>query len=153
QRERQFALGRQDRDGTPVIPVLLPGADPGLDFLMLNNWVDFRQGTTDPQEWDLFVGAITGTPPGPALQRRIEATRKTICPYRGLSAFREDDEKFFFGREVVIERLVAATARAKRKGLVALLGASGSGKSSVVQAGLLPRLRQSHDGKVWDAVT
>ena len=61
------------------------------------------------------------------------------CPYRGLFAFREEDARFFFGREVFAERLVAAVAR---QSLVAVVGASGSGKSSVVFAGLVPRLRQ-----------
>ncbi|MBE9039733.1 PD40 domain-containing protein [Oscillatoriales cyanobacterium LEGE 11467] len=61
------------------------------------------------------------------------------CPYRGLFAFREEDSRFFFGREVFAEQLVAAV---ERQSLVAVIGASGSGKSSVVFAGLIPRLRQ-----------
>src|SRR5205085_701707 len=61
------------------------------------------------------------------------------CPYRGLSAFREDDAPFFFGRETDTERLVDAV---RRRALVAVVGSSGSGKSSLVFAGLLPRLRK-----------
>jgi ABC-type multidrug transport system fused ATPase/permease subunit len=45
--------------------------------------------------------------------------------------------KFFFGRDAAIRQLVEV---AKRKSLLAVVGASGSGKSSVVQAGLVPRL-------------
>ena len=60
------------------------------------------------------------------------------CPYRGLFAFREQDAPFFFGRETVTNHLVEAV---RRKPLVAIVGSSGSGKSSVVFAGLLPRLR------------
>ena len=60
------------------------------------------------------------------------------CPYRGLFAFREDDAKFFFGREKFTEQLLSAV---KRQRLVAVIGASGSGKSSVVFAGLIPQLR------------
>src|SRR6266568_1869599 len=55
------------------------------------------------------------------------------CPYRGLSAFREEDEQYFFGREAFTQQLVDA---ARRKPLLAVVGASGSGKSSVVFAGL-----------------
>lgn len=65
------------------------------------------------------------------------------CPYRGLSAFREEDAPFFFGREAFTNQLTAAI---HRKQLVAVIGASGSGKSSVVFAGLIPQLRSSGTG-------
>ncbi len=61
------------------------------------------------------------------------------CPYRGLFAFREEDAPVFFGRETFTEQLVSTV---RRKQLVAVMGASGSGKSSVVFAGLIPRLRE-----------
>ncbi len=61
------------------------------------------------------------------------------CPYRGLYAFREQDAPYFFGREAFIQQLVDAV---RRKPLFAIVGPSGSGKSSVVFAGLVPRLRQ-----------
>ena len=60
-------------------------------------------------------------------------------PYRGLSAFREEDAPFFFGREEFTYRLRVMVGQ---HSLVAILGSSGSGKSSVVQAGLVPQLRQ-----------
>jgi hypothetical protein len=60
------------------------------------------------------------------------------CPYRGLAAFREEDAPYFYGREIVTHQLVAAV---KKKPLVAVVGASGSGKSSVVFAGLIPQLK------------
>lgn len=61
------------------------------------------------------------------------------CPYRGLSAFREEDASVFFGRETFTDPLVSTV---HKKQFVAVLGASGSGKSSVVFAGLIPRLRE-----------
>ncbi|MBW4498709.1 MAG: CHAT domain-containing protein [Scytonema hyalinum WJT4-NPBG1] len=66
------------------------------------------------------------------------------CPYRGLAAFREEDAPYFYGREGVTQKLVAAV---KQKHLVAVVGASGSGKSSVVFAGLVPQLKRDrkHD--------
>jgi Trypsin-like peptidase domain/WD domain, G-beta repeat len=62
-----------------------------------------------------------------------------ICPYRNLEAFTEVDAMFFRGRERVIEMLLENLQNEPR--FLAVFGASGSGKSSVVQAGLIPRLR------------
>ncbi len=62
-----------------------------------------------------------------------------ICPYRGLFAFREADAPFFFGRETFIDELVEAVPR---QAVTVVVGPSGSGKSSVVFAGLLPHLRR-----------
>ena len=59
-------------------------------------------------------------------------------PYQGLSAFSELDKNFFFGRDDFIRDLVQAV---NIKALVPVIGASGSGKSSVVFAGLVPQLR------------
>ncbi|MGW3353710.1 nSTAND1 domain-containing NTPase [Nonomuraea rubra] len=60
------------------------------------------------------------------------------CPYLGLAAFHERDADWFFGRG----ELVAALTRqvADGPGLTAVFGASGSGKSSLVRAGLMPAL-------------
>lgn len=64
-------------------------------------------------------------------------------PYKGLQAFREDDTGDFFGREALIRELVGALCeRLNGDRLLAVIGPSGSGKSSVVMAGLLPQLRQ-----------
>ncbi len=55
-----------------------------------------------------------------------------------MSTFTEKDEHLFFGREKFVNQLVEAV---KKHSLVPVIGASGSGKSSVVLAGLIPRLR------------
>ncbi len=59
-------------------------------------------------------------------------------PYRGLSAFDEPDAEVFFGRDALVERVLA---RLRRWRAVAVVGPSGSGKSSLARAGLVPRLR------------
>lgn len=61
-------------------------------------------------------------------------------PYRGLYAFREEDSRFFFGRELFTTRLFKIL---QERAMVAVIGPSGSGKSSVVFAGLIPTLRNS----------
>jgi basic membrane lipoprotein Med (substrate-binding protein (PBP1-ABC) superfamily)/DNA-binding SARP family transcriptional activator len=60
-------------------------------------------------------------------------------PYKGLRPFTEEDAADFFGRDELVQRLVAMLADGVR--LISLVGPSGSGKSSVVAAGLVPRLR------------
>jgi hypothetical protein len=72
--------------------------------------------------------------------------RTQICPYRGLGVFREEDAGFYFGREPDLARLAAAV---DFHPLVAVVGASGSGKSSLVRAGLIPYLRRRQQGRVW----
>ena len=80
---------------------------------------------------NLYVGAVASAEPakptGPI----------PPCPYPGLAYFGPDDASRFFGREQAIQALVAAVAK---RSFTALVGASGSGKSSVVLAGLAPRL-------------
>jgi WD40 repeat protein len=69
---------------------------------------------------------------------------KDLCPYQGLAAFTEERSEFFFGRREVIEKLVSHLGGGSR--FLAVLGPSGSGKSSLIRAGLIPRLRQ---GAAW----
>jgi WD40 repeat protein/DNA-binding SARP family transcriptional activator/energy-coupling factor transporter ATP-binding protein EcfA2 len=60
-------------------------------------------------------------------------------PYRGLFSFQEQDAPYFFGRESFTRNLYGVV---QKQPLVAVVGPSGSGKSSVVLAGLLPQIRE-----------
>ncbi len=60
-----------------------------------------------------------------------------VCPFKGLASFDGADARYFFGREQLVAELVARLVGAP---LLAVVGPSGSGKSSVVRAGLLPAL-------------
>jgi WD40 repeat protein len=60
------------------------------------------------------------------------------CPYLGLETFTAENARFFFGRESLTEKLVSTLRSGCR--FLAIFGPSGSGKSSVVRAGLLPKL-------------
>jgi WD40 repeat protein/class 3 adenylate cyclase len=59
------------------------------------------------------------------------------CPYKGLASFEADDANDFFGREQLVEDLVG---RLQEGPFLAVVGASGSGKSSLVRAGVVPEL-------------
>jgi basic membrane lipoprotein Med (substrate-binding protein (PBP1-ABC) superfamily)/DNA-binding SARP family transcriptional activator len=61
-------------------------------------------------------------------------------PYLGLRAFQEQDESRFFGRDALVSRILERVSDDAR--LTAVVGPSGSGKSSVVQAGVIPRVRR-----------
>ena len=62
---------------------------------------------------------------------------QVVCPFKGLAAFDTDDAEYYFGRERLVAELVARIVGAPLLGIV---GPSGSGKSSVLRAGLLPAL-------------
>ena len=127
------ALAARDRAFRLAL-VLLPGApgpaDPGLAYLATHPWVDLRAGTSDPLAADDLVRALRGADVVAGLP-----VADGDCPYRGLEAFREDDTDLFFGREQDTARLIGSLRSTR---FVAVLGPSGSGKSSLVQAGLLP---------------
>jgi WD40 repeat protein len=151
QREHYKALDRQAHEpGFPVIPVLLPGADdPALGFLGLNTWVDLRQGLEDGVSIDILARSIRGLPPSDEAALTTDP-RAAICPYRGLFPFREEDASFFIGREDFTATLIE---KVRSSSLVAVVGASGSGKSSVVRAGLVPALRRDAHNHVWEVLT
>ena len=151
-REMWFALDRQasvekQGDSFPVVPILLPGADPGTGFLFLNTWVDLRQDLAAPGEVDALASAMAAT----TTQRQSRPNDTGVCPYRALNAFREEDAAFFCGRDALSDELQKKVLASR---LVAVVGASGCGKSSVVMAGLVPRLRsQRPPGVTWDVVS
>jgi WD40 repeat protein/energy-coupling factor transporter ATP-binding protein EcfA2 len=65
------------------------------------------------------------------------------CPYQGLKAFEEEQKEFFFGRQRVIDQI---RQKLNQKHFIPIIGASGSGKSSVVRAGLIPLLKERESG-------
>ncbi|MEA5566209.1 eIF2A-related protein [Anabaena sp. UHCC 0399] len=96
--------------------------------LPLHIWLSGTQGVIE------IIPATTGT----QNRQKSAALDLKICPYRGLKAFGEEDSQYFYGRESLTQQLIAHIAH---KSFLALVGASGSGKSSVVQAGLISQLR------------
>ncbi|HSJ50323.1 MAG TPA: BTAD domain-containing putative transcriptional regulator, partial [Actinomycetota bacterium] len=91
----------------------------------------------DPRELaTAFRAAIEAT------EVRVVVDRAVRNPYKGLRDFAEADADYFFGRESVVRRLVQRLAeRGERRRFLCVVGPSGSGKSSLVRAGLVPALR------------
>src|SRR6059058_4897190 len=65
-------------------------------------------------------------------------SKEITNPFPGLRPFETDEYRLFFGREGQSDELIA---RLQRSHFLAVVGTSGSGKSSLVRAGLLPALR------------
>jgi WD40 repeat protein len=102
---------------------------------------------------EVLTAALTGAEPPPlasfvpalvaALSGEVELVRERPNPYKGLLAFDEPDAEDFFGRDELVEEVLARLAGDGLRGrLVLVVGGSGSGKSSLVRAGLLPRIRR-----------
>ena len=99
------------------------------------------------QAGELFVAAARGKIPAFDVLAAIDGARPQPglvagSPYRGLSVFEEQDAGLFFGRDAaaaeVLERMSRLLAG---MGLMVVSGVSGAGKSSLLRAGVLPRLR------------
>lgn len=143
QQELGLALDRAATDPRfRVFPVLLPGIPEPFDahrlppFLSTRTWVDFRGGYSDERVLQRLINAIKGIPLGG--EEEPEA-RPGICPYRGLQVFEEEHAEFFFGRDADVQRLLELLKTGR---FLAVLGPSGSGKSSLVRAGLIPAIRR-----------
>jgi WD40 repeat protein len=136
--------------GKPVFPILVEPCDV-VDVLQTVQSIDLAEGhdtarqrltraleTAGLHSADLFGWDVgTGRP-----------------PYPGLVSFEEEDAGVFFGRDQEVGEGLDRLNQLRRQGgngMLMVLGASGSGKSSLVRAGLLPRLRQ--DSKRWIVLT
>ncbi|MEU6771646.1 AAA family ATPase [Streptomyces sp. NPDC046759] len=98
--------------------------------------------------WERALADPVGDRPAPPAEENPRPTAEAapvaggVCPYRGLAPYRQEDARWFFGRERSTSALVAQLRTAERTGgLVMLVGASGAGKSSLLNAGLVPALR------------
>jgi TIR domain len=134
--EVRAALDRLITDGRngiayPFIPVI--AADAG-DIARLPRFAQQYQGVSlqDEQGLQKLIGVVLGSEPAVPVPLVDE-------PFRGLDAFEADQAHLFFGRERETHELID---RLRRNGLIIVVGDSGSGKSSVVKAGVVPGFRE-----------
>ena len=120
--------------------------------------IDARSSNDDPGLFEELVTLLQqGWPESetrnvyaPGTSQEQVATSEPRNPYKGLQAFRQEDQRDFFGRDTLVDKLISTLAGTleierpvqQNARLLAIIGPSGSGKSSVMMAGLLPRLRQ-----------
>jgi WD40 repeat protein len=140
------AVATRDRSFR-IVAVLLPGApdplDPALAFFQTRPWADLRAGTAGGSG-QLEHALLGATPP-------LLGSSTDRCPYLGLEPFDEEHADVFVGRERDISTIVA---RLRRTRFLAVLGPSGSGKTSLINAGVVPALRQGSDAgqPAWHVV-
>jgi hypothetical protein len=76
--------------------------------------------------------------------RPIAAEQSLPCPYPGMRPFTQQDAQWFFGRDAELDDILRRLRRGERE--IYVIGASGSGKSSLITAGLAPRLTRGVPG-------
>ncbi|HEY1122138.1 MAG TPA: toll/interleukin-1 receptor domain-containing protein, partial [Haloferula sp.] len=152
-----YAAGDARRTNRPfhVTPARLPDAPPWREldlppFLRERIQVDFPSVADNTAFLQLKLG-IEGQASGPP--DRLAGGR---VPYVGLRPYREEDEGLFYGRDKEVAQLLTLLDKTGAPRFITLLGASGSGKSSLVFGGLLPDLREGKSlpgSKSWLRVT
>ncbi|MCA9697502.1 MAG: protein kinase, partial [Myxococcales bacterium] len=146
----EVLAARIARDPTTVYAARLPGSG-GLG----DRHADVE---LDEASWDEAVLALARLVGIDHERRRwleLEAARAgveagALSPYRGLEAFREQDARWMFGRDAEVASLLDLI-RVGQTRFLTLIGASGSGKSSLLMAGVCPMLRHGvlGDGAMW----
>ncbi len=99
-------------------------SEPEERFATMPEWEAAALGALDDATGMVTVGFRAATP-------------GTTCPYKGLASFQPEDAAFFFGREALVDELVARLQTART---LVIGGPSGSGKSSLLRAGLVPNI-------------
>jgi formylglycine-generating enzyme required for sulfatase activity len=146
--EMQLAINPRVHDKQfRVVPILLPNTPRGKRgdvpaFLANVTWIEFRDSLDDAYQFKRLINSLHGLPTRPD---RVQSATGD-CPYKGLQTFDIGDAGCFFGREALTDWLVADVRRLlesdREPRFLAIVGASGSGKSSVARAGLLYELEQ-----------
>ncbi|MDX3800650.1 trypsin-like peptidase domain-containing protein [Streptomyces sp. AK04-3B] len=139
---------------------ILPGADGRCTHLQLTDANDLTTGFSGGPVLDDVTGLVLGmlteitapdafergqeiayvTPTQVLREVLPELTEQQVCPYRGLEPFTAEHARWFEGRQDAVRQVLTNLARQRR--LTLLLGPSGSGKSSLIQAGVLRALSE-----------
>jgi len=120
--------------GERLVPLVLADCELPLR-LQSRLGLDFR----DPAHWDREAARLRGW-----LHLPVPAVEQLPCPYPGMRAFSHEDAASFHGREAEVDRVLDRLRNGERE--LYVIGPSGSGKSSLIAAGVLPCLARGAPG-------
>ena len=129
-----------------VLLVILPGGQRAKEsdvpgFLQGTTWVRFERSIDEKDALHRLECGIRGIPVD-----RKPTIPEGKCPYLGLKTFQPEDAALFYGRtakvQELVDRLRTGLGSLREERFLALIGASGSGKSSLALAGLIPAIRR-----------
>lgn len=150
------ALGENFQNGSKlIVPVIMQSVRQNVEvreklgiFLRSRTWIDLRQGR------EIGIRSLVTSIKGGRVNRQPNARLKS--PYRGLLVFEQTHAPNFFGRLDATAELVKKLSELTTSGLrlLTVVGASGSGKSSLVLAGVVPAIRtgQLDASYLWKAI-
>jgi len=129
----QLASHVNGADGR-LVPLLRADCDVPLhlDFLVA---LDFR----DPDRWPAEVKRLRDR-----LEQPVPAIEELACPYQGIRPYSDEHAACFYGRDKEVDEIVGRLRAGERE--IYVIGPSASGKSSLVMAGLLPRVARGVSG-------
>jgi WD40 repeat protein len=136
--EREILTAREQ--GKPICPIMIEEALAQVQASSTLAWLADVQFVNFIDRYEeAFPQLLESLPGGRALNTFDDFDAATIPnPFKGLEAFQQRDAAFFFGREELTRK---AIQRLRRASFLAVVGASGSGKSSLVRAGVIPQMR------------
>jgi len=129
----------RDQD-KPIFPIMVQDAFTEMQASEDFSWLlDYQFINFEGRYEEAFPQLLEALPGG----RRIGTfdildPENLPNPFKGLEAFQQRDAQFFFGREELVNK---AIAKLKQVNFLAVVGASGSGKSSLIRAGVIPKIR------------
>ncbi|MEQ8999043.1 MAG: pentapeptide repeat-containing protein [Coleofasciculus sp. B1-GNL1-01] len=157
---REFEVAYEGIDGShsAFTAALLEALEPQSERWVTNHTLVERLNQVNSEFPQRPIFANSGEPINltrrlsVAVSESIEIPQPAICPYKGLAYFdcNQEDPKYFYGRTALTDKLLD---QVRQGNFLAILGASGSGKSSVLRAGLLHQLklgRRLSGSEAWE---
>ena len=157
---REFEVAYEGIDGShsAFTAALLDALEPKSERWVTNHTLVERLNQVNSEFPQRPIFANSGEPINltrrlsVAVSKSIEIPQPAICPYKGLAYFdcNQEDPKYFYGRTALTDKLLD---QVRQGNFLAILGASGSGKSSVLRAGLLHQLklgRRLSGSEAWE---